>query len=170
MTLSADRRNADQETVLRIMASDLGDEALFEKEWRRLDPRFAALAATTWVQLQERGFVVLSPVRNEPRYALTETGWIAGLRLNGALDDGVVRERCIAFVKFLKSLVDGRQCEWPGRVHYQKIPPEFPFGWALNALRSGLLHEMFPTKNMNAYWEKKTASIRVPQTFGIPMD
>jgi hypothetical protein len=170
MTLSSGRRGADQETVLRIMATDLGDEALFKKEWSRLDPRFEALADTTWAQLQERGLVVRSRVQNEPRYALTEAGWVAGLRLNGTLDDVVFRGRCVAFIKFLKSLVDGRYGEWPGRVHYQKIPPDFPFGWALNVLQSGLLQEMFPTKNMNAYWEKRTASIRVPQTFGMPID
>jgi hypothetical protein len=32
MTLSSERRGADQETALRIMAADLGDEALFKKE------------------------------------------------------------------------------------------------------------------------------------------
>ena len=168
MTLSAERRRSDQETVLRILAADLGDEALSRREWSRLDPRFEALAATTWVELQERGLVVRSPIQNEPRYALTEAGWITGLRLNGTLDDGVFQSRCIAFIRFLKSLIDGREDEWPGRVHYQKIPPDFPFGWALNVLRSELLQEMFPTKKMNAYWERSTASIRVPQTFGMP--
>ena len=128
MTLSSERRGADQETALRIMATDLGDEALFKKEWSRFDARFEALAATTWAQLQERGLVVGSPVQNEPRYALTEAGWVAGLRLNGTLDDAVFRGRCVAFIKFLKSLVDGRHGEWPSRVHYQNSRPTFRLG------------------------------------------
>src|SRR6185436_14862674 len=108
MTLSSKRRGADQEIALRIMAADLGDRPLFEKEWSRLDPRFEALASTTWAELEERGLVQRSPIQNEPRYALTEPGWIAGLRLNGTLDDDAFRGRCVAFIKFLKSLIDGR--------------------------------------------------------------
>lgn len=46
----------------------------------------------------------------------------------------------------------------------------FFVGWVLNLLKSGLLQEMFPSKQMNAYWEKTTASVRVPQTFDMPID
>ncbi len=170
MTLSPDRRTADQETALRIMAADVGDAALFEREWPKVDPRFGNLAPTTWIQLQERGLVTRSPVQNEVRYGLTEAGWIAGLRLNGKLDDAAFRARCIEFIRFLKGLIKGRQGEWPDRIHWQKLPPDFPFGWVLNVLKSGLLQEMFPSKQMNAYWEKSTASVGVPQTFDMPID
>jgi hypothetical protein len=95
MTLSPERRTADQEAILRIMAVDIGDVALFEKEWPRVDPRFANVASTTWAQLQERGLVTRSPVQNEVRHLLTEAGWIAWLRLNGTLDDAVFQSRCI---------------------------------------------------------------------------
>jgi hypothetical protein len=170
MTLSPERRTADQETALRIMAADVGDAALFRMEWSKVDPRFTNLAPTTWVQLQERGLVTRSPVQNELRYALTEAGWIAGLRLNGTLDEEAFRVRCIEFIKFLKSLIEGRRDAWPGSIHWQKLPAAFPFGWVLNVLKSGLLQEMFPSNQMNAYWEKATASIRVPQTFDMPID
>ena len=151
MTLSPERRTADQEKALRIMAADVGDDALFNKEWPAVDPRFANLAPTTWVQLQERGLVTRSPIQNELRYLLTEAGWIEGLRLNGTLDEEAFRARCIDFIKFLKSLIKGRQGESPARIHNQKLPAHFPFGWVLNVLKSGLLQEMFPTKQMNAY-------------------
>jgi hypothetical protein len=170
MTLSSERRTADQETALRIMAADVADMALFRMEWPRADPRFANLAPTTWVQLQERRLVTRSPVQNELRYLLTEAGWIAGLRLNGTLDEEAFRGRCIEFTKVLKSLIKGRQGEWPASIHYQKLPADFPFGWVLNVLKSGLLQAMFPSKQMNAYWEKATASVRVPQTFDMPID
>ena len=170
MTLSPGRRTADQELALRIMAADVGDVALFSKEWPSADPRFANLAPTTWAQLQERGLVTRSPVQNELRYLLTEAGWITGLRMNGTLDEEAFRRRCVAFIKFLKGLIKGRQGEWPSRIHYQKLPADFPFGWVLNVLKSGLLQEMFPSKQMNAYWEKATASVRIPQTFDMPID
>ena len=170
MTLSPERRTTDQETALRIMAADVGDAALFQVEWPKADPRFADLAATTWPQLHERGLVTRSPVQNELRYALTEAGWIAGLRLNGTLDDQAFRARCVAFIQFLKSLIRGRQGDWPARIHWQKLPVDFPFGWVLNVLKSGLLQDMFPKKQMNAYWDKASASVRVPQTFDLPVD
>ena len=144
MTLSPERRTADQQTALRIMAADVGDAALFNMEWPRADPRFASIAPTTWVQLQERRLVTRSPVQNELRYALTEAGWVAGLRLNGTLDDGAFQARCVELVKFLKSLIKGRNGEWPSRIHWQKLPADFPFGWVLNVLKSGLLQRCFP--------------------------
>jgi hypothetical protein len=170
MTLSPQRRTAEQEVVLRIMAADVGDVALFMKEWPKADSRFSDISSTTWVQLQERGLLKRSPVQNELRYLLTEAGWIAGLRLNGTLDEEAFRSRCIEFIRFLKGLIKGRQGEWPGRIHHQNLPADFPFGWVLNVLKSGLLQEMFPSQQMNAYWEKASASVRIPQTFDMPID
>lgn len=170
MTLSPERRGDDQRRVLSIMASDLADTMLSGKEWPKADPRFADIAPTTRVELPEKGLIVRSPVQNEPRYLLTEAGWLAGLKINGTLDNEEFRARCVELVRYFKSLVNGRDSEWPARVHYQRLPPEPPFGWVFNVLKSGLLQRMFPDKRMNAYWEKETASVRVPTTFAMPVD
>jgi hypothetical protein len=90
--------------------------------------------------------------------------------LNGTLNEEAFRVRCIELIKFLKSPIEGRQGISPGFVHYRTLPPDFPFGWVLNVLKSGLLQEMFPSKRMNAYWDKATASVLVPQTFDMPID
>jgi hypothetical protein len=170
MTLSPERRNRDQQKALSIMAGDVGDTPLARIEWRKADPRFADLAPTTWAQLQEKGLATRSPVQNETRYLLTEAGWIAGMRFNGALDDPAFIARCVDLIQFLKGLIKGRDGEFPASIHYRNVEARFPFGWVLNMLNSGMLQEMFPTKQMNAYWEKRTGSVRVPQTFDMPVD
>ena len=72
-------------------------------------------------------------------------------------------------MQFLKHLVDGRGGEVPASLHHEKWPAQFSFGWTLNVLNSELLQRMFPDKRMNAYWQKRTASVRVRVTFGMPL-
>ena len=82
MTLSVDRRIRDQETALRIMTPEVGDAALFEKFWAVSDPRFGALAPTTWAELAERGLVVQRKIFGAgPQYHLTEADWLVGFSL-----------------------------------------------------------------------------------------
>lgn len=145
MTLSSERRIGDQKTALKVMSAGVGDEALFQKYWDVTDPRFADLAPTTWAELTEKGLVEQRRVQNYRAYHLTEAGWLTGLNLNGTLADAAFREKAVALVVFLKSQVKGRSAASDAIVHISHLPPDLPFGFVLNALKSGLLQEMFPT-------------------------
>lgn len=92
------------------------------KEWPKTDPKFSDIAPTTWVELAEKGLIARSHVRNAARYLLTEAGWLAGLETNGALDDEKFRARCVELVQLCKSLIKGRDSEWPVRVYYKDLP------------------------------------------------
>jgi len=172
MTLSINRRLADQEIALRTMASEVGEAALFEKFWSVADPRFQDLALTTWVELQEKGLVVPRKIFGaDAQYHLTEAGWIVGLRLGGTFDDPEFRARCVRLVKFFKHSVDGRSTTTDALISHHGLPAaDLPFGWVLNALKSCLLQEVFPDKRMNASWDRVSKVIRVPVTFGMPLD
>lgn len=151
------------------MAADVGDDALFKKHWDVTDPRFVDLLPTTWAELVEKGFAERRRIMNAHQYHLTEQGWLAGLELNDAFDDGAFRKRAVALVAFLKGHVKGRNPPTDALVHPSHLPPELPFGFVLNALKSGLLQRMFPDKRMNARWDP-TKNIRIPITFGMPVE
>jgi len=77
----------------------------------------------------------------------------------------------VDLLKYFKSLVDGRRAASDAFVsHHAAQAAGFPVGWLLNALKSGLLQEMFPDKRMNAYWDARSKIVRVPVTFGMPRD
>jgi hypothetical protein len=171
MTMSRDRRLEDQAAALRTMMSDMGDEDFAHKAWDVKDPRFENLARTTWAELKEKGLIAARHQIGAEEYRLTEAGWIVGLRLTEAFTDPEFRARCIALVKYLKSAVDGRRQPTDAFIWHHDLPAAgFPVGWVLNVLKSDLLQEMFVDKRMNAYWDERGRSIRVPVTFGMPLD
>lgn len=170
MTISRERRYRDQASAIRTIAADVGDAALFEKHWAVADPRFAELVPTTWVELEEKSLIRRRRIMSVgPQYHLTEDGWLEGLRLIGALQDPSFRERVVNLIQFFKGTIAGRRETADAIIHYSRLPQGMPFGFVLNALKSGLLQHMFPDKRMNAYWDA-TKNIRVPVTFGMPVD
>ena len=154
MTLSSQRRIADQALVLGTLATELGDELIVRKWWDIDRADFKDVIPTTWAELEERGLLRRHQRLNPPpAYELTEAGWLAGLRLAGVFDREPFRARCIELVKYFKSKVDGRREPHDALVTHNEIHPNFSFPWVLNVLRSGLLEEMFQDKRMNARWD-----------------
>jgi hypothetical protein len=151
------------------MAADVGDAPLFDRYWDVTDPRFVDLLPTTWAELAEKGLTERRRVMGYHAYHLTERGWLTGLDLNGTFSDPAFREKAVALVAFLKGQVKGRNAPTDAFIHPSHLPLELPFGFVLNALKSGLLQHMFPDKRMNARWDA-SKNIRVPITFGIPLD
>ena len=54
MTISRERRLADQDKVLRVMAAEVGDHALNTISWDVTEPVFTGIVNTTWAELKER--------------------------------------------------------------------------------------------------------------------
>lgn len=100
MALSPQRRVAEQELVLRTLASELGDEMLGHKWWDIDRQDLAQVLLTTWVELEELGLVRRHLRSNLPlAYELTEAGWVKGLQLAGILDSDAFRARCLELVR-----------------------------------------------------------------------
>src|SRR5437660_3845321 len=138
VTISRDRRIADQATAFRIMAAELRDDEIVQRKWWNLDrPDLAVLIPTTWHELVERGLAVQHNRSNLPiAYELTEAGWVEGLRLAGVLDSDAFRGRCVELVRYCKSKNAGRRDSHDARVGWQEIGRSFPLPWVINVLRS----------------------------------
>lgn len=171
MTIAARQRLADHTRVLKVLASELGDRGTFDVSWDVTLPAFTGVISTTWDELVERGLLRRHKRLNPPpAYELTDRGWAIGLALNGALEEGPVRERCITLVKYFKTAVDGRDRHGDAILLLDPLRDRFPLPWVLNVLRSSLLQHMFPDKRMNANWDEIQKCVRVPVTFGMPND
>lgn len=100
---------------------------------------------------------------------MTEQGWLEALRLRGGLEDPEVRCRAVNLVQALKRLIDGRDQIHDSFADERELAPStgLPAGWIHNALKSGLLQELFPGDKMNVSYDYRSRCFRVPPTFGM---
>jgi hypothetical protein len=172
MTISKDDRRRHQEIVLATMASELGDDKILaDKFWNIDRAGFADIIPTTWAELTEKGLIRRWRRHNPPpAFELCEPGWILGLKYAGIWESESFRERCIELAKYFKSLVAGRHQLQDALLSHHAAGQHFPFPWMLNVLKASVLQEMFPDKRMNARWDSSHKIIRIPVTFGMPVD
>ena len=144
MTVSSERREADIEKCLLRMADSIGDGYYFEQLFAVKD--FDDILPTTWRELEEHGFVQGKHAFGNPQYQLTAHGWIEALRLRAGLDDPELRRRAIVLVQALKTIVDGRDQIHDSLADERQLAPSsgLPAGWIHNAMKAGLLQELFP--------------------------
>ena len=169
MTLSVTERRKFATFVLRTMAEDVGlDRDYSSVHFPVSDPRFDQVPTTTWVELKEQKRVKLVPHAAGPAYRLTGSRWVSGLEVAGLLQSGDVLSRAQAIVRALKHHIDGRNYHHDPLIEIAALATksEQTEDWCFNAIHSGLLRRLFPTKSMNAYWDDNSGGVRVPATFG----
>lgn len=170
MTLSPARRESDQDRALAHMVHVIADGHLTHR-FLPTDPGFAGVAPSTFPELMSQGFLRYAGNFGQPAYFVTPLGWLAGLRAAGCLESVELRDRCQRVVRALKARVkeDNRSSPLPIGVFPDVIASiaEVQAMWLLNALESGLLQQIFPNQQMNAFYERKL--VKIPPTFGFPI-
>lgn len=170
MPAPPERRQADLDAALRLMATQTGDRYFDEVYWTTpTDAELAKLLPTTLPELEEMGFVRREDMLGEATdWYLTAYGWAEGLRRAGHLNESAFRQRVYRLVACLDDKVDRRNPDEsilePGEV---AADASLPDGWILNVLASGLLEELISDKLMNARYQSSDGSIRLPPTFGM---
>jgi len=132
------------------------------------DSRFSGVPTTTWIELKDYKRVKPVPHESGPAYRLTGSGWVEGLRLAGMLNTPEVLSKTQAVMRALKQVVEGRDYHHDPLIEiaFLSLKSGQSAEWCFNLVHSGLLRAMFPTKNMNAYWDDNSGGVRVPATFG----
>jgi hypothetical protein len=169
MTISPDKRRAAMVRALAYMLERIGDECVPRFAIPISEGPLANLPDTTWIELTEAGLVQRHRVHNPPvRYEFTHRGWAFAHKLTGALNSDEVQARCQRLVATLKGLVKGRGQHGDVFIHHEKLASQadVPGCWMINAIKSDLLQEVFPSKKMNARWDD--GNVRVPPSFGMP--
>lgn len=168
MTISQQTRLDAMGRALEYMLEQIGDEPTTTFHIGVTDAPVADLPNTTWIELSEALMVKRRKIIGGPcaQYEFTEHGWMVAHKVTGAIDTNRVRQRGQTLVAALKGYAKGRGQE--GFVELRTLSGEtgIPDGWILNAVKSGLLQEMFPTKKMNARWDPRSRWVRIPETFG----
>lgn len=169
MTLSVADRRTFASSVLRTMALEVG----FDRDYPSVhflvsDPKFSCVPTTTWIELKDYKRIKLVPSSGDVAYRLTGSGWVAGLEAAGFLKGPEILTRAQAVVRTLKQHIDGRNYHHDPLIEIAALATASSQTeeWCYNAVHSGLLRQLFPTKNMNAYWDDSDGGVRVPATFG----
>src|ERR1051325_4124966 len=137
MSKSPNHRAENLRQALRIMTAIVGagrfDWTLFEPE----DARFKEILATTWEDLEERGWLKRM---STPDYQLTAAGCVSALELAGVLVDAKMKEKLGKLCAAPK-----RRCQNGGRhrdgTTIQELAAETGFAedWIYNAVECHLI-------------------------------
>ena len=166
MTHSVARRRRDVESVLRLMVTDVGDEAIRTAHFSPHDQhRFSNILLTTFDELLDQGDLETTGEKPGPIYRLTPEGWLHGLELLGQLDGQHVRERIIVIIAALKARAKGRQGAVSIDVRDLAVELGIPVGWLSNAMAAELPTRLFPNAGFSAT-STDGLLIQVPATFG----
>ena len=171
MSISKDARVKDMADLLTAYVALIGDRDRIEIMVGPHDDGFTGFLRTTWVELEQRGF--LAPHHafgtNGQHWELTEGGWLMGLRVSGQLESTNLRARAVTLAQGLKALVKGRSSPFAEIADERDLAPRLglPVGWVRNALESNLLNELFPDKNMTVERDYRSGCFRVPPLFGL---
>ncbi len=165
MPIEPARRESDLETALCRMVAEQGDQP--RMPFSPDDSFLRELAPTTWDELLAEGFIESRGTRPYPTFRLTASGWLKGMRLNGALDRPDVRDRAVTIRRALKGRVKSRHLPYDAFEDVRSLATEIglPVGWVSSALSANLLAEMFPDDMMNASLDG--VKIRIPRTFDM---
>jgi hypothetical protein len=128
------------------------------------DPIFSGIVPTTWPALVDSGFIKRLPMQGFT-CQLRAPGWIEGMRLAGVLDSREVHERCQAIAAAIKRRVN-RYDPTDELSTFDAIASETgtSVGWCFNAIESGPLSKVFPSKDMRV--RVKYPAFFIPPTFG----
>jgi hypothetical protein len=142
------------------------DEPYDEVFFKTADSRFTSIAPTTWRELLNAGYVKAVDVRHS-NYRLTGSGWIEGMKIGKQYDSDPVRKRAKQLMAAVKRHVD-RENHLDEVVAVSDLAAETTtsVGWCFNALNSGLLCSLFPSKHLET--TVKYPVVHVPPTFNHP--
>ena len=76
------------------MAGEVGDAQLNRIYLYVSEPAFEGVAATPWVELEEKGLTTARAVNGAEQYHLTAYGWLKCLELTGMFDNSAFRAKC----------------------------------------------------------------------------
>jgi hypothetical protein len=167
LTVSLDRRNEYIKKALLMMAGEIGDDYCYG--WVFPVKDHSDILPTTWRELEDQGLVRPMHTFGNPQFQLTEHGWREAVVVSGQVADAAMIARAVRLVQALKALVDGRNQIHDSRADERDMSVQtgLPAGWIHNAIKSGLLQQMFPKDMMNAYFDAPGRCFRVPPTFGM---
>ena len=95
------------------MLTDLGDQAFVSARFQIQLERFRDLPQTTWLELEDAGYVVPVHAFGNPSFKLTGRGWIAALRAAGLCAAPDQREAALKLRTALKDIANGDpSMEW----------------------------------------------------------
>lgn len=169
MTLSPERQRQERRTLLSGMLEAIGDDHLCGQVLFKFGLDFSGVHASTWVDLEQEGLLeerhAFGP---NYQYLMTTRGWYVALRESGHLQSERIVQRCQRLMQVLKALVGHGST--PADCFFDPLTdlPDssgVPPSWAVNALASPLLYEVFPKHKVNHTLEEGT-TFRVPMSFG----
>jgi hypothetical protein len=150
----------------RLMMQDLGEPY----EWQEHDantPKFAAVDRTTWDELTAQNLVKAGSYH---RYRLTGSGWIAGLRLLGKVDDPEFLRIAGTLSAALKARVKASNRQEWGYADRTELARETGLSefFIYDAISSHLLREIFGIIDASwSYGDDMRNRIDIPPRFGL---
>ena len=167
MTISQKTRRKDKCHALVSMLDELADDRYDEHFVEIQKGRFKAIRPTTWRELQTEKFVKAAGLSEEPRYRLTQAGWLRATRERGDLGQEQTRTRAAQLARAVKAKVN-RRSHRPAFLAPAELArsAQLPEGWVFNALATQLLSQMFPSKMMEVTYHPERY-FSVSSTFGM---
>ena len=171
MSHSDEKRRADKQRTLCLMADRLGEMAVDTYGAEPIDPGLTDTFQTTWRELIDDALIDDSASGfQRPIFRLTALGWLRALIWSGKVDDPETRKRCTKLAQALKAVVKGRKSHYDEFVSVDEVAQNanLPPGWVFNAVKSDLLSVVFPDDKWGAEIDHRHHTlIRVSPTFGL---
>jgi hypothetical protein len=140
VTISKTNREQDAANALKLMVSELGEEA-FKYSWVDAENElFRSILVTTWRELEERG-VVINRGYNE--YSLTAIGWLCGIEILGLPEQTEFKSRMSRLSACLKAFVKSRSEHALVEIDDIATSSGLSESFVRNAIESRLLDQVF---------------------------
>jgi hypothetical protein len=171
VTFSDARRTDNVNHALGILMSALGNRALSDYAFMQTSSIFAGILPTTWDELQQQSWIRTT---DSLFFFLTGSGWKAGLKLTGQLDDDF-RNMAFKLVGALKEKVAERLEDACVCVHDFETDG-ITAGWVFNVVESRVLEDIDPPRSYDLRWSagdpwnSDAPFFKIPRTLGQTAD
>jgi hypothetical protein len=167
-------RRQEFDRAIKQIAAIIDDGDFDDFEFDSETPGLENLPPTTWSELEDTGILERSPLILVRKYHVTPHGWVEILRRTNQLRGPETLRRAGILAAEIKRFVEGRYEDEEistddllSKIVQHSVPP----GWAWNALKSDLLAELWPSRNMHVRFTTIMMSfLRIPSRFGIDDD
>jgi hypothetical protein len=155
--------------LLTAFVRRVGDRMFAEIVVGPSDDALSTLELTTWMELEQEGYLKPQHSFGCQEWQLTARGWLKGLEVSDQLNSHATRSRATELARALKAHVKGRASSHGEIADERDLAPRIglPEGWIYNALASNLLNEVFPGDDMTVRQDFRFRCFRVPATFGM---
>jgi hypothetical protein len=155
--------------ALKLMVTDLGTDWLYRGTFTSVGRDYETVLPTTWAELTALGYLTATKMAHSAtRYALTNSGWVAGAALLGVPDKPAFQESLGKLSEALKANRQGKTQAGLETIESVARQSRLPVGFIRNAIDCDFLGVYL--KQTGATWESAASRgimVRIPTTCGL---